>query len=218
MEAEFWHTRWEKSEIGFHQEEINTHLQTFWSELAPQQEITIFVPLCGKTRDMIWLRAEGYDVLGVEVSPIAVEAFFQEHALEPVINTQGDFQRWEVDGLAILCGDYFRLHKKDLARTGAVYDRASLIALPPRMRASYVQQLKAILPPAVQMLLITLEYPQEEMKGPPFSVEEQEVRQLFSADYEITRLCDFDILQENPRFQAKGLTRFNEKVFRLVPW
>lgn len=217
MEAEFWHQRWEREEIGFHQDEVNTHLQAFWGELAIAPGDTLLVPLCGKSRDMLWLRAQGYRVLGVEISPLAVAAFFQEHQLTPVVSRQGVFERWESDGLTLLVGDLFSLQPSDVAEVRAVYDRAALIALPTVMREAYAAHLKKIVPTEAQILLVTLEYPQEQMGGPPFSVAETEVRALFAADYDISTLLSLDILEENPRFQKKGLTRLQEQVFRLVP-
>lgn len=215
MDPDFWHARWRDSEIGFHQDEINLHLQGFWPQLQAPANSPVFVPLCGKSRDMLWLREQGHEVLGVEISPIAVEAFFRENGLAAVQTEQGAFIRWEFEGLAILCGDFFALQSQDLAGVGCVYDRASLIALPPAMRQRYVAQLKQVLPGRVPMLLVTLEYPQEQMDGPPFSVTEEEVQKLYTPDLQVTRLYEQSILDENPRFRARGLTRLVEKAYRI---
>jgi thiopurine S-methyltransferase len=215
MEADFWHARWEKSEIGFHQQEINVHLQEFWGEVAPADGELVFVPLCGKSRDLLWLRSLGYRVLGVELSPIAVSDFFREHGLMPRQEERGNFLVWEVDGLSIFEGDLFNLTAGMLSEVKAVYDRASLVALPEEMRASYVEQLRRILPAGAETLLVTLEYLQAEMDGPPFSVEEPEVQRLYGGSHRVECLADIDILAENPRFQQKGLSRFDEKVYRL---
>jgi thiopurine S-methyltransferase len=215
VDPDFWHARWRNSEIGFHQEEINLHLQNFWAELPVSADSPVFVPLCGKSRDLLWLREQGHPVLGVEISPIAVEAFFQDNGLAARHTRQGPFTRWEYAGLAILCGDFFALRPTDLEGVGALYDRASLIALPPSLRQRYVAQLATILPPATPGLVVTLEYPQEQMDGPPFSVSEQEVRALFEPQGQVTCLYRHAILEENPRFQARGLTRLEEKAYRI---
>src|SRR4030042_914462 len=83
MNPDFWLERWQRNEIGFHQPEINAHLQDFWGQLAVPAGGQVFVPLCGKSRDLLWLRARGHRVLGVELSPIAVRDFFAENALTP---------------------------------------------------------------------------------------------------------------------------------------
>lgn len=217
MQADFWHERWEKNQIGFHQDDINNHLQAFWDKLTLAPGSTVFVPLCGKSRDMLWLRAQGFPVRGVELSPIAVRDFFAENSLEPVVATQGRFECWEADGLAILRGDFFDLGPADIAACGGVFDRASLIALPPAMRQRYARHLQAILPPPVQTLLVTMEYPQHEKQGPPFAVSEAEVRQLYEGHYAVDCLFSTDILDENPGFRQQGVTQLTEKVYRLQP-
>ncbi len=147
MQADFWHERWEQNQIGFHQPEINSHLQAFWGRMSVPAASQIFVPLCGKSRDMLWLRSQGFMVTGVELSAIAVRDFFAENGLEPSVTQQGAFERWECDGLVILQGDFFHLTAKDVADCAGVFDRASLIALPLEMRVQYAQHFMAILPP-----------------------------------------------------------------------
>jgi len=121
MEIEFWHQRWMKNQIGFHQQEINSHLQEFWQQLNLPDEAPVFVPLCGKSRDMLWLRARGHPVLGVEISPIAVRDFFAENDLTPDVIRDGAFERWESDGLTILCGDFFDLDSDSLSHRACAY-------------------------------------------------------------------------------------------------
>lgn len=216
MDQAFWHARWEANEIGFHQADINPHLQAYWPAIAVAPEGRIFVPLCGKSRDMLWLAGEGQRVLGVEISPIAVQTFFTENRLSPVSTLKPPFTEHRSDEITLLQGDYFALTPAQLDGISAVYDRASLIALPPAMRARYAQHMAALLQRGVPILLVTLDYPQQEMDGPPFAVSTDEVDKLFSADFEITSLGGLDILAENPRFQARGLTRLDERVYRLV--
>lgn len=217
MNPDFWHERWQRNEIGFHQQEINAHLQDFWGQLAVPAGGLVFVPLCGKSRDLLWLRARGHAVLGIEISPIAVRDFFAENALVPRVRRQGAFERYEADGLAILCGDFFDLTPEWLQGVAGVYDRASLIALPPGLRTRYAGHSAAILPGAVGTLLVTMEYPQHEMSGPPFAVHEDEVRRLYDKRYAVTCLLSKDILAENPRFRERGLSALSEKVYRLAP-
>ena len=217
MNPDFWHERWQRNEIGFHQHEINSHLQDFWGQLAVPAGGLVFVPLCGKSRDLLWLRARGYRVLGVELSPIAVRDFFVENALTPQVTRQGAYERHEADGLAILCGDFFDLTPELLQGVGGVYDRASLIALPPELRTRYAGHSAAILPAVAGILLVTMEYPQNEMSGPPFAVREEEVRRLYANRYTVGNLFSKDILAENPRFRERGLSALAEKVYRLAP-
>jgi thiopurine S-methyltransferase len=225
---EFWHQRWQCGETGWHSADINRHLADCWPGLGVAAGARVLVPLCGKSLDMLWLAGRGYRVLGVELSPIAVEAFFRENGLEPRVTDLAPlpFVRWAVDEIELLVGDFFDLTADLLRGTagsgiGAVYDRAALIALPPALRGAYAQRLAALLrdtgdpvtPPI--SLLISLDYDQARMQGPPFAVTEAEVRRLFDTDFAIDPLADFDALAENPRFGQRGLDRLREHVYEL---
>lgn len=216
MEPRFWHERWERSEIGFHQQTFNAHLQQFWRQLELQPGQRIFVPLCGKSRDLLWLAGEGYPIIGVEISPIAVEAFFSENGLQPHRRQEGVFEIWEADEICIFLGDFFALESQHVANIAGVYDRASLIALPPSMRERYAQHLQAILPKDAQALLVTMEYDPSAWSGPPFTVNEEEVRALYAATHDVELLYVRDALSEESRWRERGLTWLLEKVYRLT--
>lgn len=215
MDPEFWHHRWRKNEIGFHQDRINLHLRSFWPSLHLTPPAAVFVPLCGKSTDMLWLAQQGYEVMGIELSAVAIEGFFQENGLAPTVTEDPPFTSYRSGRITLLLGDFFELQAPDLAGIGAVYDRASLIALPPEMRTRYAQHLCLLLPAATRMLLISLEYPEHEMQGPPFAVHEDEVRRLFETRMSLEKVLEKDVLAENPRFIQRGLTTLSEKVFRL---
>lgn len=215
MEPSFWHKRWERSEIGFHQQDINVHLQQCWTRIDLRPGRRVFVPLCGKSRDLLWLAGEGHPVTGVEISLLAVEAFFVENGLRSRRWREGAFEIWEADEIRILLGDFFALESRHLADCAGVYDRASLIALPPPMRQRYARHLDAILPPGMRTLLVTLEYDQSVLAGPPFAVGEAEVRALYRATHEVELLDTRDALAEESRWRERGLTWLLERVYRL---
>ncbi len=215
MKKEYWLDRWEREDTGFHQSTINPYLREYWQTLELARNSTIFVPLCGKSRDMLWLREQGHGVLGVEFSSLAAQAFFIESGLTPQDTNREKFIHLEADGMRILCGNFFDLGKNDLANISAVYDRAAFIALPPEIRERYVRHLVNILPPDVKILLITLDYPDSEMTGPPFSVSIDDVVALYQSPFEIRLLAQQDVLTQNSRFQERGLSRLQEHVFLL---
>ncbi len=216
MQHDFWHQRWEQNQIGFHSHEINPHLQRFWPTLAVNTGSRVFVPLCGKSNDMLWLLAQGYQVVGVELSPKAVNAFFADNNLHPTVRHQGDFLIHEIDGLQIICGDFFKLSPADVGHIDAVYDRAALVALPPDMRLNYVFHLASLLEPDQQILLLTFEYPQHEMPGPPFSVPSNEIEMLYGHWCTIDILTSAEILKRELRFMEHGLRTLYEQVYRLI--
>ena len=215
MEPEFWIRRWEEGQTGFHLDEVNRHLQDHWPVLALPADNGVFVPLCGKSLDLLWLRGQGHAVLGVEISPRAVREFFADNDLQPRHEPRPPFEAWHLDGLEILQGDFFDLQPIDTAGCGGLWDRASLIALPPELRPRYAAQLTRLMPRGSRGLLVTLEYPQEQMQGPPFSVTGEEVRRLYAEGWRIEPLARHDVLAEQPRFRERGLTRLEECIWRL---
>lgn len=215
MNPDFWHARWAQGEIAFHQDTINPHLEQHWPRLNLPAETRVFVPLCGKTLDMLWLAGEGHRVVGVELSEVAVQAFFDDNGLEPVVTSHGAFTRYAVDEIKILCGDFFALDRELLGPVEAVFDRASLVALPEGMRSRYVAQMRRLLEPETTVLLVTFDYPQPEMDGPPFAVTESEVHALYTQGFDVQRLATVDILAAHGRFRERGLTRLEELVFIL---
>lgn len=216
MEEDFWHRRWKKNEIGFHQDQVNLHLRELWPTFGISSTAPVFVPLCGKSKDMLWLAQRGHPILGIELSEIAVKDFFTEAGLTPAIDDCPPFTRYQSDRLTLLHGDFFALSASHTANYPVVYDRASLVAFPPEMRRRYARHLTSLLSPGATVMLITFEYPEAEMKGPPFNVSETEVSDLFGADMRVEKLRELDVLAENPRFVRRGLSSLQEKVFRLT--
>ncbi|NIR31604.1 MAG: thiopurine S-methyltransferase [Gammaproteobacteria bacterium] len=215
MDPDFWHERWRSNRIAFHNDEVNPVLETNLSRLRLEPGARVFVPLCGKSLDMLWLCRQGFRVLGVEISPIAVRAFFEENGLGYREQRQGPFTSLEGDTVHLLCGDFFDLRPVDVAEVSGVYDRASLIALLPAQRQNYARHLLHLLPRRLPVLLVTLEYPQHEMNGPPFSVGEAEVRELFGGAYDVQVLCVRDALHTEARFRER-LTRLTERGYLLA--
>ena len=132
MEKEFWLERWRTNQIGFHQADFNARLQRHWPSLGVPGDARVFVPLCGKSRDMLWLAQQGHSVLGVELSPTAIEAFFTEAGAPYERRQAGSLQSYEGERVGILCGDFFELTPIDLSDVVAVFDRGALVALPQR--------------------------------------------------------------------------------------
>ena len=215
MDPHFWHERWMRGEIGFHQAEVNLYLQNFWHRTRTVAAGRVLVPLCGKSRDLLWLAGQGFQVVGLELSPIAVAAFFDEQGITPTRNQVGAFEMWSCADITILCGDVFALDTSQLGPIHAVYDRAALIALPEVLRRRYAHHLSTFLPAGCPVLLVTVEYPQAQMSGPPFCVLEAEVRALYGASCDLELIQREDILASQSRFRERGLTQLHEAVYLL---
>lgn len=220
MEIEFWLERWNRGETGFHQQHVNPYLGYYYGEMGPTMEkragIRVFVPLCGKSRDLWWLQQNGYDTIGVECSEVAVEQFFTEQQLEFSKRKKGDHHSYTSGRLEILQADFFDLQAEDLGQITDIFDRASLVALPTTMRKQYVDKITALQQPGTRTLLITLTYPENEMDGPPFSVSEDEVRELYSDRFNIEKLAAKNILEDEPRMKQRGLTSLTETAYKLT--
>lgn len=217
MKAAFWHERWETGHLGFHQETVNESLRKFWPSLGVADEARVFVPLCGKSRDMAWMRDAGHRVIGVEWSPIAIEQFFLESDLSPTESMEGAFRRFSGAGYDLYCGDFFEFATERLRDVRAVFDRAALIALPPETRPRYAAKMIEILPGEARILLITVEYDASKMNGPPHSVPPAEVERLFGKAFELETLEQGAWGEPGPRFRERGLDRWREHVLLLTP-
>ena len=215
MDAEFWLQRWNEGRTGFHRGEVMPLLEKHWPSLGVPSGGKVFVPLAGKSLDMHWLAAQGHPVLGAELSPRAVQAFFAEAGLQPAIERDAEGVHHRAGSIDLVQGDVFDLSDATLAGIDAVYDRAALIALPPELRRRYVGEVYGRLPTGCRGLLITLEYPQAQKDGPPFSVEEAEVRGLFTPRWRVELLQRREILAHEPGFQAEGVTALATAVYRL---
>ncbi len=192
MDPEFWHTRWNSNQIGFHQKDINAMLMGQLKALDLSPGSRIFVPLCGKSHDIVWLLSQGYSVVGAELSKLAIDQLFEELNLIPEISTIGVLLHYHAPDIDIFVGDIFNLDAEIIGQTDAVYDRAALVALPQDMRERYAQHMPWLTNTAPQ-LLICFEYDQSIMQGPPFSINAQEVERLYGDHYSLTPLAHADV-------------------------
>ncbi|MCU1720798.1 thiopurine S-methyltransferase [Pseudomonas sp. 5P_5.1_Bac1] len=215
MHADFWHKRWERNQIGFHQEQVNSYLAQYWPSLGINAGGRVLVPLCGKSLDLAWLAGQGLRVLGVELSQRAVEDFFAEQQLEPERFEHGAFTCYRSEGIELWCGDFFQLSAADVADCVGLYDRAALIALPPEMRERYAAHLATILPAGCGAVLVTMDYDQSQLDGPPFAVTDEEVRRLYTPRWQILAEDEQDILGQSWKFLQAGVSRLLERVYVL---
>lgn len=192
MDASFWHQRWEKNEIAFHQSKANPLLVEYFHELSLAKGSRIFVPLCGKTLDISWLLSNGYRVAGAELSKVAIEQLFMELGVQPKILGVGEVDQWSAKNIDIFVGDIFALSRKILGPVDAVYDRAALVAFPEDMRNRYTAHLTEMTDKAPQ-LLICYDYDQRLMEGPPFSVSNEEVKRYYTVNYDLTLIASRDV-------------------------
>jgi len=212
-----WQQCWRDQQTDFHQKEVNRLLTRFWRGLDLARGSRVFVPLCGKSLDMMWLAQQGHEVIGLELSPVAVRAFFRENHLQASQRKVGQFTVWQSGKISIFCGDYFCACRADLGNIDVVYDRAALTALPEDIRRLYVAHLKVILPPACKIFLLTVEDADEGETQEVTLGASAEITALYSEAFEIELAHVESILEPDPD-EAAGSTRCSEhKVYRLIP-
>ncbi|MCG8353029.1 MAG: thiopurine S-methyltransferase [Chloroflexales bacterium] len=193
MDPSFWLQRWENNNIDFHKSEANLVLVRYFEKLSLLKGSRVFVPLCGKTLDIAWLLSEGYRVTGAELVEMAIEQLFMELGVEPNIAEAGDVKHYSATNIDIFVGDIFDVSSKLLGSVDAIYDRAALVALPEEMRHRYTAHVTEITGKASQ-LLVTYEYDQNLMEGPPFSVSKGEVNQYYSDSYNLSLIVSTDVV------------------------
>ena len=196
----------------------------FYGDKGPaveqREKLKVFVPLCGKSKDMLWLSQNNYQVFGVECSDLAVKGFFEENALN-YKHAEKDqhalFQSSDLSSLIeIFQGDFFELQPSDLDDATDIFDRASLVALPVDMRQRYADKMAELQKPGVRTLLVALTFDSSEMNGPPFSVTENEVNALYSDNFSVQKLLFKEVIEEEPGLKKRGLTSLVESVYKLV--
>lgn len=215
VDNQHWLDRWKENRIGFHESAVNRQLQTYLPQAGLVSGACVFLPLCGKAHDIAWIARQGFEVIGIELSSIAIEAFFAENSIEYQRFDSDRFAVYKADNICLLQGDFFDLRNDDLGACDLVYDRAALIAMSPQQRPRYYEHMLSIMPTDSDMLLITLEYDQAEMRGPPFAVSEDEMREHYADAFSITLLERNSIIDDQPRWRKAGLTALDEAVFRL---
>ena len=216
MKKEFWIEKWQNKQTGFHKDFTHPLLIKYITETGIKQGDTVFVPLCGKSLDMLWLNNQGYKVIGIEVSELAIQQFFAENNLHAVRSTIDKFDVYQFENITLYCGDFFNLTKKHALDINAIYDRAAFIALPEELVGKYVDKMFDIVPAGAKHLLITLEFVKNSGPiGPPFNSPQEKVDLLYSQFSSIKLLQEEDIIAREHKFKEQGCDYVFERVYLI---
>ena len=213
MKPSFWNRCWERNSLGFHQETVHPFLEQF---LLPRLTATtqhVFVPLCGKSLDMVWF-AQRMKVSGAELSEIACRDFFQDKELTYQQEQRDGFNVFSYQNIQLWQGDFFKLLPATIENIDWVYDRAAIIALPENMQHQYAQHLTTFIADKTTLFLISLEFPQKELEGPPFAISSSKVEQLF-ADFEVNCIAEHELVDKKFAQRTFNVSRLVERLYLI---
>lgn len=227
MQHEFWHDKWRNNEIGFHQAQTNALLLKHWPVMQAQVGATVLVPLCGKSLDVLWFLSQGFKVIGIELSEIALDALAQSIREQLGLTVSkstlefagSSFVTYRGENILLLGGDFFSVSQELLQQQQQsidyIYDRAAIVALPTEMRERYTEHLRLLSNTAPQLLL-SFDYNQNVRQGPPFSVPASEIHLHYQSYYDQLDLLEVrELIEQEPRFKAQGLESFTQLVYHL---
>jgi thiopurine S-methyltransferase len=218
MEISYWQSRWRKGNTGWHIDTVYPPLIHLWSRLGLNADARVIVPLCGKSLDLLWLSDHCDTVTGVEVSPKALSQVMQQHNEPFIKDSNHGFTIYRSDSLVLWEGDFAKLPAGEIPAQDLIYDKASIVALPAEKRPYHAEKIIELSSCYTQLLIQTFEYNQSEMTGPPFSVDEEELKKLFGHRFKLTCLYEQSKLEELQKFKQRGLSSYlTEKVFLLTP-
>ncbi|MFK7893658.1 MAG: thiopurine S-methyltransferase, partial [Granulosicoccus sp.] len=184
-----------------------------WHKLQLAPGSSVLVPLCGDSPDMQWLLDAGHFVIGGDLNEQALLNFLTRHDLA--------YQRIEYSGLIELRGERIKLFAGDfmalgLEHTGVIsgfYDRAATIALPYVMRRNYANHLIDLVGEAGAGLLISIDYDQSEMNGPPFSVPADSIQALYGRAFTLETAGQDDGPDVLGSLRDRGVSALVESAF-----
>ncbi len=208
---DYWERRWATNQTGWHRQNFNDLLTKHWPNINAPVKGKVLIPLCGKSLDMLWFADIGYNVTGIELAPTAIKEFFADNDMIPECIDRGNYNEFSSGSFTILNGNVLDF-KPGLIMADAWYDRAAMIALPPQQREKYIRQIAQQTKSGAVGLLITYTYPQNEMTGPPFSLEDKDVRILFSHGFEVEQLERIELEDE----KGRGLSSISSSVFKIT--
>ena len=124
---------------------------------AGQSNLRIFVPMCGKTPDMLWLAEQGHAITGVEINARYIKAFFREADLEYTLRSEQftatkKVNVYEAKGkdITLYQCDIFDYNVEVSGQFDAIWDQSAIPVVNekgPRQLKRYTSLMQALLKP-----------------------------------------------------------------------
>ncbi|GFR60726.1 thiopurine S-methyltransferase [Elysia marginata] len=195
--VKYWQQRYDGGDTYWLRKEATAMLVKHYNKLNPEGKAqNMLLPLCGKSVDLDWLSSQGVPlVVGVdcllavlrEVSVRSGQSWIQTQVSE----SGSDFQLLErSDGkMKLYSGDMLRFSTEIAGTFDAMWERGSLIILPPTDINKYAELLKSLLNPGGRILLESIEFDKDAidpatdyMPFPPFPYFPKDIRLLFEPE------------------------------------
>jgi thiopurine S-methyltransferase len=165
---------------------------------------------------MRWLLDQGYQVIGCDLSELGLQRFVQQNGLTANRKAENGVVTLSAPGVSLFAADFLNLTEQQVGRPGAFFDRAATIALPPDLRTAYARQVAALMPTDANGLLISVDYNQDEMKGPPFSVPDADIQALYAPHFSIDSLVSDPNSDFLEHLKKRGITALTETAYQLT--
>jgi len=208
--AEYWTDRWKEGKIGWHREKVNKYLIKYVDELTGgRSKLRVFLPLCGKSVDMLWLADQGHTIVGVEVAKQAIESFFTENNLTFTVESvkmaasgePAEVYKCKEKMITIFCCDLFTFKEEDVGgKFDAIWDRGSLSAIVPSAGdrgKRYTKKMHSLLAYDGNYMLESHYYEIDRGIRPPASISNELRNEIYGEDFTIKEL-DVDRQGEDP--------------------
>ena len=207
-----------------------------------EEQRLILFPLCGASLDLSYLARRGHQVVGVDGVPKAVTKLLSDYgeeipsggglkpgAMRMRVSQPGWVQQKAAEHMSTkdrkytpapflfaVQGDFLEFDGAAAGKYGfpgfdCAFDRGGLVAVEPSDRDGYAQNLASLMKPGGQLLLVTVEH--DPSFGPPFNVDEAEVKRLLGKQFDVRLLSREDKMREEPHWKKRGATHFEEVAY-----
>ena len=195
MTHEQWTQAWDKGTIGWHKDKVDAILQKYLKQLCGDKEsISILVTLCGKSLDLPWLADQGHSVVGCELAELAGKQLFEENNIPFSVTAIDDFKVFSATDkkLKFYAGDFFKVSASLVGTFDVIWDHNAFGAVSPSDRSCYIELLSSLLLPGGKILLSNWEYDQSKRNIAPYSLNSEQIKEYFGAQFEVKLLERMD--------------------------
>lgn len=199
----------EKTDPPYHRKNYTAKLVQYHDRLVQgKKNSRVFVPLCGKSLDLIYLSEQGHEVIGLEYSKIAVNDFFEENNL--AYNKEqcegSPFVKYAAKdkNITIYQGDLFDF-SQEVCGSGsidAVWDRGSFVAINVSSRDKYVELMSSLVKPSGRILMEIVKYHDPDYYGPPRIILEQDLKSYFKRF--TVEVSEYELFDPQPSYYKRG--------------